>query len=366
LRIGLVAGARPNFMKVAPLWSALSRRAGLEPVLVHTGQHYDRALSGLFFEQLGLPEPDVNFGVGSSSPARQTGEVMQAFERWCGEQRPDVVVVVGDVNSTLACAIVAVKAGIRLAHVEAGLRSFDRAMPEEINRILVDSIADLLFVSEPAGVENLRREGADPARVHLVGNVMIDSLLRHREAAKSSDVVERLGLSDAPHAVATLHRPGNVDDPVRLRALLEVLATIARDVTTVLPLHPRTRARAQESGLESLLRAEGLLVIEPLGYLDFVHLVSTAAVVLTDSGGVQEESTVLGVPCLTLRDNTERPITIEQGTNRLAGTEPESILREWRRLRDEPRRLASVPDLWDGRAAERIATILETGRGSHA
>jgi UDP-N-acetylglucosamine 2-epimerase (non-hydrolysing) len=360
VKIALVAGARPNFMKVAPLHAALRARAGFEPLLVHTGQHYDRALSGLFFEQLGLPEPAVNFGVGSGSHGRQTGEVMAAFEGWLADARPDLVVVVGDVNSTLACAIVGCKAGVPVAHVEAGLRSFDRTMPEEINRVLVDSIADLLFVSEPAGVANLRREGVDPARVHLVGNVMIDSLLRHLEAAARSDVLGRLGLPAAGYAVATLHRPSNVDDPGQLRGLLGTLAAIGRDVRVVLPIHPRTRARAEAAGLQELLADPGLLVIDPLGYLDFLHLVAHARVVLTDSGGVQEETTVLGIPCLTLRDNTERPVTIEQGTNTLAGTRPDDVLRAWRELRDAPPRLARVPDLWDGQAASRIASILET------
>ena len=359
LKVALVAGARPNFMKIAPLHSAFrARPSSFEPLVVHTGQHYDAALSGLFFQQLGIPEPAVNFGVGSGSHARQTGEVMVAFEAWLAGARPGLVVVVGDVNSTLACGVVAAKAGVPLAHVEAGLRSFDRGMPEEINRLLVDAISDFLFVTEPSGVENLRREGADPARVHLVGNVMIDSLLRHREAARGSDVRARLKLPASGHVVATLHRPSNVDDPARLAPMLELFAGIARDVPVVLPIHPRTKARAEAAGLDATLRAPGLVVTEPLGYLDFVELMATARAVLTDSGGIQEETTVLGVPCLTLRDNTERPITLTEGTNVLAGTHPARILSAWRELLASPPP-ARRPALWDGHAAERIADVLE-------
>lgn len=357
MKIVLVASARPNFMKIAPVHAALARREGLDPVIVHTGQHYDTALSGLFFEELGMPEPVVNFSVGSGTHARQTADVMVAFEAWLAQARPGLVVVVGDVNGTLACSVVAAKALVPVAHVEAGLRSFDRTMPEEINRIVTDALSDLLFVTEPSGVENLAREGVDAGCIHLVGNVMIDSLLRHRDAARRSDVLERLGLSGVPHVVATLHRPSNVDDPARLEALLSLLAEIGRETRVVLPLHPRTRARAAASGLDRLLDDPGLLVVEPLGYLDFVHLMATARVVLTDSGGIQEETTVLGVPCLTLRDNTERPITCTEGTNRLAGTQPAGIRAAWREMIARPPE-ARRPALWDGRAAERIADVV--------
>ncbi len=358
MRVALVAGARPNFMKVAPLHAALRARPGVRALLVHAGQHYDDALSGAFLRDLGLPQPDAFLGEATGTHARQTAAILTRFEDWLLAERPDAVVVVGDVNATLAAALVAAKAGVLLAHVEAGLRSGDRGMPEEINRMAVDAIADLLFATEPAAVENLLREGHPASRVHLVGNTMIDSLVAHRERAASSDVLSRLGLPGGTHVVATLHRPANVDAPVRLSAMLDVLATVARDAPVVLPLHPRTRARAGAAGLGAKLEAAGLLTTEPLGYLDFLHLMATARAVLTDSGGIQEETTVLGVPCLTLRDNTERPITVEQGTNRLAGTQAEGILRAWRDLVAGPAPRGRVPDLWDGRAAERIAGIL--------
>jgi len=359
VKVALVAGARPNFMKIAPIHRALSERAGFEPVIVHTGQHYDAALSDLFFEQLGMPEPVVNFGVGSASHARQTAAVMTAFEDWLEAESPDLVLVVGDVNSTLACGLVAVKAGVPLAHVEAGLRSRDRAMPEEINRMAVDAIADLLFVTEPSGMENLKAEGAAMSRVFFVGNVMIDSLLAHREKAQASTVLADLGLPGGTHAAVTLHRPSNVDDPTRLRALLETLGELAADLPVVLPLHPRTRARVEQFGLLELLERPGILVSEPLPYLDFVQLMATARLVLTDSGGIQEETTVLGVPCLTLRDNTERPVTIEQGTNRLIGSDPAAVMPAWRELQGGAPPAGSVPEGWDGKAAERIVDVFE-------
>ena len=358
-KIALVAGARPNFMKVAPLHEALGRRTRLHPLLVHTGQHHDEALSGVFLRELGLPEPDAFLGATGGGHARQTASILVAFEDFIARTRPAAVVVVGDVNSTLACALVAAKAGVLLAHVEAGLRSGDRAMPEEINRLAVDAISDLLFATEPAAVAHLRAEGHPEGAVHLVGNTMIDTLLRHREAALRSPILERLGLPGHAHVVATLHRPANVDHPARLAALLRVLGEVAAEAPVVLPLHPRTKQRAADAGLASLLEAPGLMVVEPLGYLDFLKLMATARAVLTDSGGIQEETTVLGVPCLTLRDNTERPITVEEGTNTLAGTAPDGIRRAWRELVDHPARLAVIPRLWDGRAAERIADVLE-------
>jgi UDP-N-acetylglucosamine 2-epimerase (non-hydrolysing) len=331
----------------------------IEPMLVHTGQHYDDNMSDLFFRQLGIPEPDVNLEVGSGSHAKQTAEIMTRFEPLVAQHRPDWVVVVGDVNSTIACGLVAVKLGARLAHVEAGLRSFDRDMPEEINRLLTDAISDLLFVSEPSGMANLQREGAPPEKLHFVGNVMIDTLRANQAAAEKSNVLERLSLSPAQYAVVTLHRPSNVDDPVVLGRILDVLEVVGGDMPIVFPMHPRTLANLSRLGLAPRIEAlRSLKVVEPLGYLDFLKLMGRAAIVLTDSGGIQEETTILGVWCLTLRENTERPVTITHGTNTLVGTDPDKILTEYRRCRATPVGNARIPEKWDGRAAERIAAIL--------
>jgi UDP-N-acetylglucosamine 2-epimerase (non-hydrolysing) len=354
MKVLAVAGARPNFMKIAPLMRTMQDRPEIDAHLVHTGQHYDRAMSQLFFEELRIPRPDVDLAVGSGSHAVQTAEVMKRFEPVLVEEAPDVVLVVGDVNSTLACTLVAVKLGVPVAHVEAGLRSFDRTMPEEVNRVLTDAVAEFLFVSEPSGVENLRREGIPAERVFFVGNVMIDTLLRHRRRSEHSDILERLRLHSRHYAVLTLHRPANVDDPDLLERLLETLDRIGRELPVVFPIHPRTRASFP--GVEHF---EHLRVIEPLGYLDFLKLMGHARLVLTDSGGIQEETTALGVPCLTLRNNTERPATIEQGTNRLVGSDPEEVWKAAREVlhgRPQPFR---IPELWDGRAAERVVDVLE-------
>ena len=354
-----VVGARPNLMKIAPLMDAWARRPGVEALLVHTGQHYDANMSELFFRELGIPEPDLNLEVGSASHAVQTAEIMRAFEPVVLEKRPDAVIVVGDVNSTIACGLVAVKLGVKLVHVEAGLRSFDRTMPEEINRVLVDAISDQLFCTEESGVRNLRHEGVPDQRIHLVGNVMIDTLLRHRARADASRALLDLGLEPRRYAVLTLHRPANVDDPGVLGRLLDALAEIHRDLAIVFPVHPRTRQKLASFGLAGRLEAlPGLRLVEPLGYLDFLKLMAEARLVLTDSGGIQEETTILGVPCLTLRENTERPVTVEQGTNRLVGRDPARILAAWREIRDGAPAPARVPPLWDGRAAERIADAL--------
>jgi UDP-N-acetylglucosamine 2-epimerase (non-hydrolysing) len=351
-----VVGARPNFMKIAPVVDAL-RQAGVPQYLVHTGQHYDEKMSRLFFEELGIPVPDVNLEVGSGSQAAQTAEIMRRFEPVLLEAQPDIVVVVGDVNSTMACALVATKLGVPVAHIEAGLRSFDRSMPEEINRLVTDCISDLLFVSEMSGMKNLCNEGVSSDKVHFVGNVMIDTLLQHRASAERSDIRGRLGLKAGDrYALVTLHRPANVDDPEKLCGLLRALETLSRDLTVVFPMHPRTRKNAVEAGLEREL--DCLTTTDPLGYLDFLHLMSRAAVVITDSGGIQEETTVLGVPCLTVRDNTERPATISEGTNCLVGTNPDALLRAVTQVLHGPRRVGRWPALWDGKAAERIAAIL--------
>jgi UDP-N-acetylglucosamine 2-epimerase (non-hydrolysing) len=312
-------------------------------------------MSKLFFEELHIPRPDVDLGVGSGSHAAQTAEVMKRFEPVVLAQKPDCVLVVGDVNSTLACALVAVKLGVPVAHVEAGLRSFDRTMPEEINRLLTDAISEWLFVTEKSGLENLRREGVPDERVHLVGNVMIDTLLACRRRCEGSAVLEELGLAPGGYAVLTLHRPANVDDPAVFGHLLGAIGRVQRELPVVFPVHPRTRKALEATGARAL---PGLKLTEPLGYLDFLKLLSHARLVLTDSGGIQEETTVLGVPCLTLRNNTERPITVEQGTNRLVGLDPVRIVAEALAALAAPPAGRRVPDLWDGRAAARIVDVL--------
>ncbi|NCO57262.1 MAG: UDP-N-acetylglucosamine 2-epimerase (non-hydrolyzing) [Nitrospirae bacterium CG18_big_fil_WC_8_21_14_2_50_70_55] len=372
IKVVLVAGARPNFMKIAPIMAAMAGDARLSPYLVHTGQHYDQRMSKLFFEELEIPKPDIDLGVGSGSHAQQTAETIKRFEPVCLAQRPAWVVVVGDVNSTIACALVATKLGIRVAHVEAGLRSFDRTMPEEINRVLTDRISDLLFTTEPSANTNLAAEGVDPARIRFVGNVMIDTLLAHRQRAASSTLLDRLALASSagtrPYGVVTLHRPANVDTEPCLGGILAVLAELAESLPLIFPVHPRTAKQIDRFGLRRLFAADGvapgaagrgLFAIEPQGYLDFLHLMANSRLVLTDSGGLQEETTVLGVACVTLRDNTERPVTCTQGTNVLATTDPVRILAAARAaLADPP--TGRTPELWDGHAAERIVAALAT------
>ena len=358
-----VCGARPNFMKTAPLMRAYRAHQGLQPLIVHTGQHYDANMSELFFRQLQIPEPDINLGVGSASHAVQTAEIMARFEPVLLEQKPEWVVVVGDVNSTIACALVAAKLGVKVAHVEAGLRSFDRTMPEEINRLLTDAISDLLFVSEPSGLENLSREGIPDEKVHFVGNVMIDTLKANLQKAERSTILERMSLEPGGYNVVTLHRPNNVDDAVAFSRIAGALQVIQDDLPTVFPMHPRTAHNLSRLGLaEQFARMTRLHVVEPLGYLDFLKLMGKAAVVLTDSGGIQEETTILGVWCLTVRENTERPVTLTSGTNTLVGSDPERIVSAYRRCRSTPLTDPPVPEKWDGQAAERIATVL-AGRG---
>jgi UDP-N-acetylglucosamine 2-epimerase (non-hydrolysing) len=354
-----IVGARPNLMKIAPLMDAYREVEGIDPLLVHTGQHYDANMSDLFFRQLGIPEPDLNLEVGSASHSVQTAEIMKAFEPVVLDHRPDVVLVVGDVNSTIACGLVAVKLGVKLVHVEAGLRSFDRDMPEEINRILTDAISDLLFCTEQSGVDNLRREGVDEAKIHLVGNVMIDTLLRHREKAEQSTILETLGLEAENYAVLTLHRPSNVDDPRVLEKLLDALEVVQRDMPLIFPAHPRTQAKLRDFGLGPRLESlGGLRLLDPIGYLDFLKLMAGARLVLTDSGGIQEETTILQVPCLTLRENTERPITAEVGSNRVVGVDPHRIVEAYREVATEGERSFEAPPLWDGQAAHRVVAAL--------
>ncbi|MFN8060142.1 MAG: UDP-N-acetylglucosamine 2-epimerase (non-hydrolyzing) [Vicinamibacterales bacterium] len=362
-RILLVAGARPNFMKVAPVLRALRESPDLwDCQLIHTGQHYDQAMSDVFFSDLGISAPDVHLNVGSGSHAQQTAAVMSAFDPVLERTPADLVVVVGDVNSTVACALVAAKRGVPVAHVEAGLRSGDRTMPEEINRVLTDQISDLLFTTEASALDNLVREGIPAARVHFVGNVMIDTLLAHRDRARALGTPSRLGLAAHGYAVLTLHRPSNVDDMAVFDRLMGALDAVSAEVPIVFPVHPRTRPAIDRSPVARTMAAEGRLqLLDPLGYLEFLGLVADAAAVLTDSGGVQEETTVLGVPCLTLRENTERPITLTSGTNQLVGTSPERIREGWRTLRSGAV-TRGVPPLWDGGAARRIVDVLRTWR----
>jgi UDP-N-acetylglucosamine 2-epimerase (non-hydrolysing) len=360
LKVINVVGARPNFMKVAPIVEAMKRREReFAPLVVHTGQHYDASMSDAFFKDLALPEPDVYLEVGSASHAVQTGLVMQRFEPVLLEHKPDWVLVVGDVNSTLACALVCSKLGVRVAHVEAGLRSRDRTMPEEINRLLTDQIADLLFTPSSDADENLLAEGIPPERIRLVGNMMIDSLFKHLPQARASAIKRTLDLEKTDYAVLTLHRPSNVDGLETFVRILAALEEISSRVPIVFPVHPRTVKMIDELQLrERVKKISGLRLIEPLGYLDFIALYQDAKLVLTDSGGIQEETTVLGIPCLTLRENTERPITVSLGTNTIVGTEKNAIVRAAFAALDEPRKRATVIPLWDGHTAERILDAL--------
>ncbi|MDR1491157.1 MAG: UDP-N-acetylglucosamine 2-epimerase (non-hydrolyzing) [Planctomycetaceae bacterium] len=358
-KILCVAGARPNFMKIAPIMEAFNTSPDIEPILVHTGQRYDEKMSDLFFRELGIPTPDVNLGVGSGSHAVQTAEIMKTFEQVCLEYKPDYVLVVGDVNSTIACGLVAVKLGVKLIHVEAGLRSGDRTMPEEINRILTDSISDLLFCTEKNGVENLQKEGVNVSKIHLVGNVMIDTLLKNRDKAEQSRVLEEMQLTPKRYATMTLHRPSNVDDKTIFSGLLDAIETIQNDMPVIFPIHPRTRKNIETFGLSNRVKnMTNLRLTEPIGYLDFLKLNANAYLVLTDSGGLQEETTILKVPCITLRENTERPVTCEVGSNQLAGVLPQAILNAYQKIKENKLHTPQIPELWDGKAAERIVKVL--------
>jgi UDP-N-acetylglucosamine 2-epimerase (non-hydrolysing) len=351
MRVVCVAGARPNYMKTKPVMDALERR-GAEVLLVHTGQHYDPAMNDVFFHDLGIRPPDRFLGVGSGSHAEQTGRVMTAFEPLLAETAPDAVVVVGDINSTVACALVTAKAGPLLAHVEAGLRSRDWTMPEEVNRVVTDRVSDLLLAPSPDAVANLRAEGYREDQIHLVGNVMIDSLLANLDRATAGDTLARHGVTAGRYGLVTLHRPANVDDPAVLAGLLKALGTVAERLPLLLPVHPRAAERLAAIGVPA-----GVRTVPPAGYLDFIALQHGAAVVLTDSGGVQEETTALGVPCVTLRDNTERPVTVDEGTNVLAGRDPERVVATALRVLDAPPP-SRRPALWDGRAGDRVAAVL--------
>jgi UDP-N-acetylglucosamine 2-epimerase (non-hydrolysing) len=351
-----VVGARPNFMKIAPIAHRLAARPQVRHVMVHTGQHYDQNMSKVFFQDLEIPEPQIHLGVGSGSHAQQTARVMMAFEEVLLREKPDLVVVVGDVNSTMAATLVASKLDVPVAHVEAGLRSFDRAMPEEINRMVTDAIADLLLTPSRDGDENLLREGVDPARIRFVGNVMIDSLLQFLPRARATRAWEAHGVEPGGYALVTLHRPSNVDDRIVLGGLLQLLGRIAARLPVLFPIHPRTRKMIQEFGLEP--GVPNLKLVDPVGYLEFIGLEAGARLVLTDSGGIQEETTVLGVPCLTLRNNTERPVTVTHGTNRIVGQDPEVVWEAAQEILAAKPGPVRVPEYWDGQAAERTVRAL--------
>lgn len=363
IKIMCIVGARPNFMKIAPIMREFNKRDScILARLLHTGQHYDTAMKAAFFEQLGIPEPDIDLGVGSGTHTQQTAEIMKRFEPELDAWSPDAILVVGDVNSTIACALVAAKKGIPVIHVEAGLRSYDREMPEEINRVLTDQISDLLFTTERDAEANLAREGIDGERVRFVGNVMIDTLMMNREnAVPASLTISRItgsGIqidSGSDYALVTLHRPSNVDVPAVLERLLQTLVEISRRIPIIFPVHPRTRGRIDSAGLNDMLQRGRIATLPPLGYHELLGLMESAKVVLTDSGGIQEETTALGVPCITLRENTERPITISQGTNTIAGSDPEKIMAAFNEVMETGGKAGRVPELWDGRAAERIA-----------
>ena len=381
-RIMNIVGARPNMMKVAPLVAEMSRHVDLQPILVHTGQHYDYSMSRVFFEQLNMPEPDYNLDVGSGTHHAQTAEIIKRFGDLILEDRPDMVVVVGDVNSTIACALVAAKESIPVVHVEAGLRSFDRSMPEEINRVLTDAISDLLFTTEESGNQNLAKEGVNQAKVHFVGNLMIDSLVGALDAARRSPLRGKLGLCKQGYAVLTLHRPSNVDDVSLLTRTLYAVREVSENLPVIFPVHPRTHHKILASGFskinswdgETAVGGRGIWTMPPASYLDFLGLVDGAAMVITDSGGIQEETTYLGVPCLTYRDNTERPVSVTMGTNRLIGADPSNIVRyasEVLRSMLPRNGIAAhrIPPLWDGNAAPRIVSVLrrylESRDGNH-
>ena len=359
LKIVNVVGGRPNFVKIAPILEAMAEVPAIVPSLVHTGQHYDQEMSRVFFEDLKIPEPVFFLGVGSGTHAQQTARVMLEFEKVLEQERPDLVVVVGDFNSTLACALVAAKLLIPVAHVESGLRSFDRTMPEEINRILTDHLSDYLFTPSEDANENLLREGIAAVNIHLAGNVMIDTLRRYEGVARAKRAAETLGLSPRGYAVLTLHRPSNVDDPKTFAGLLDGLEGILPRLPIVFPIHPRSRRRLLEFGLDARIGSlRNLQLCDPVGYLTFLSLMMDSRFVMTDSGGIQEETTALGIPCLTLRENTERPVTVRMGTNVVVGTRPERIVAEVRRILEEDRRNGETPPLWDGHTAPRIVEVL--------
>ncbi len=364
MKIVVVAGARPNFMKISPLIKEIEKSKDIEYFLVHTGQHYDEKMSDLFFKELDIPIPDINLGVGSSSHACQTADIMKAFEPVVIEQNPDMVLVVGDVNSTIACGLVAVKMGIKLVHVEAGLRSFDRAMPEEINRMLTDCISDYLFCTEQSGVDNLIKEGIPREKIFLVGNVMIDTLLEYKVKAEKSDILNSLGVHKNNFCLMTLHRPSNVDSFDALSDIFNAIDIIEKDIQIIFPVHPRTYQNIVFFGMEKRIKnLKNLKIVEPLGYFDFLKLMVHSKFVLTDSGGIQGESMMLRKPCLTLRYNTERPATVDAGLNQLVGNETDKIIKGYNKIKRGDLVQDDIPLFWDGKTSKRIVEILEKGFG---
>lgn len=360
MKIINVVGARPNFMKIAPIHHVMAKEKDIHPFLVHTGQHYDERMSKLFFDDLQMPEPDIYLGVGSATHAEQTAKVMVDFEKVCLKQKPDMVLVVGDVNSTAACSLVAKKLHIDVAHVEAGLRSNDRNMPEEINRLVTDALSDLLFTTEKSGTVNLQREGVSPEKIHFVGNVMIDSLAMNLDKAENSDILSRLKLKPQSYILITLHRPSNVDNEEILRSLVDMFGEIEKQIPIVFPIHPRTKKMIDQFGLsDKVKKMKNLQLLEPQGYLDFMQLMKNAKALLTDSGGIQEETTYLGIPCITMRENTERPITAEIGSNVVAGRNVNYIRKLLDKILNDEWKDCQIPPLWDGHAAERIVEIIK-------
>ena len=364
MKIAFIVGARPNFMKVAPLIEECARRR-ISYSLIHTGQHYDKKMSALFFSDLGLPRPDINLNVGKGSYGRQTGRIMEKLEPVLLAGRPDVVVTVGDVNSTLAGALIAKQLGMAVAHVEAGLRSFDRTMPEEINRVVTDHVSDFLFTTEKSANKNLRKEGISKKKIHFVGNVMIDTLLRHKREAELSSILSSLSLEKRRYAVVTLHRPSNVDSKKGIENVMAILGDIQRKIPVVFPLHPRTRKNLKRFGmLGRIKKMKQLIITDPLGYVDFLNLMANSRLVLTDSGGIQDETTILGIPCITLRENTERPVTLTRGTNLIVSIHRDKVAKSLVSILGKRKRRMRIPPLWDGKAAARIITILLTSKRS--
>jgi UDP-N-acetylglucosamine 2-epimerase (non-hydrolysing) len=359
-KIDLIVGARPNFMKAAPLLRELKKSgSGFSPRLVHTGQHYDPKMSKLFFDDLGMEPPDVFLGVGSGTHAEQTAKIMVEYEKTALADKPDLVVVFGDVNSTMAAAIVAAKLWIQIAHVEAGLRSFDSQMPEEINRIVTDRLSNYLFVTEPSGLKNLKAEGVPEQKIFFAGNIMIDSLIASLDACQKSTVLTDLSLTPGNYVCMTLHRPSNVDNPERLRELLEMIIQIAKQIPIVFPCHPRTKKEMMQLGMLDRVSGDRLKVVEPLGYLDFLKLQSSCKFVLTDSGGIQEETTYLRIPCITMRESTERPVTVDVGSNVLTGPYPDKVLEAVKQILSGNHKQGKIPELWDGKTAVRISETLK-------